>query len=371
MNRHPFSLLFGKEDLLLLRPEWRETMLLLAGILFLQGKAKVDGLFEAIIDHLPPAEASSARRSGINLIAAMAQELDVFGYQVPDPLQELRMSNETGKTQKKDHRFGGPWTLIKLDVLRQYLSAYTTALKKQAFELVYIDAFAGSGDFSPGSGESQQVGSVRIALDTPGFHRYCFIEQNSRRYRELEAIKQQHPEKQIELFRGDANQVLPDLLRTLSPKNWRGVVFLDPYGLNLDWTTLESIASSQLLDVWYLFSLSGLYRQAAKRMANVDEHKAAALDRCLGTEKWREAFYRKSRQLTLFDDPDIERFAEVDAMEQFVLSRLKETFPAVMKPLRLPREGAPLYSLFFAMSNPNRPAIGLAQRIAKHILEQA
>jgi hypothetical protein len=44
MNRHPFSLLFGKEDLLLLRPEWRETMLLLAGILFLQGKAKVDGL---------------------------------------------------------------------------------------------------------------------------------------------------------------------------------------------------------------------------------------------------------------------------------------------------------------------------------------
>jgi len=71
--------LFGKEDLPLLHPEWRGTMLLLAGMLFLQSEAKVDRLIEVIIDHLPPAEASNARRSGINLVAAMAQELDVFG----------------------------------------------------------------------------------------------------------------------------------------------------------------------------------------------------------------------------------------------------------------------------------------------------
>jgi len=27
-------------------------------------------------------------------------------------------------------RFGGPWTLIKLEVLEKYLNFYTTALKK-------------------------------------------------------------------------------------------------------------------------------------------------------------------------------------------------------------------------------------------------
>ena len=41
--------------------------------------------------------------------------------------------------------FGGDWTEEKLDMLRKYLRAYTTALKRQPFGLMYIDAFAGSG----------------------------------------------------------------------------------------------------------------------------------------------------------------------------------------------------------------------------------
>ena len=42
-------------------------------------------------------------------------------------------------------RFGGPWTIEKLDILEAYLDRYTTALKGQAFDLIYIDAFAGTG----------------------------------------------------------------------------------------------------------------------------------------------------------------------------------------------------------------------------------
>ena len=44
-----------------------------------------------------------------------------------------------------DASFGGPWTELKLAILKGYLNAYTTALKNQPFRLVYIDAFAGSG----------------------------------------------------------------------------------------------------------------------------------------------------------------------------------------------------------------------------------
>ena len=39
--------------------------------------------------------------------------------------------------------FGGGWTEQKLEILEAYLNAYTTALKKIPFDLVYIDAFAG------------------------------------------------------------------------------------------------------------------------------------------------------------------------------------------------------------------------------------
>src|SRR5262249_18229058 len=44
-----------------------------------------------------------------------------------------------------DQLFGGPWTERKLSVVRRYLERYAQALKNQAFERIYIDAFAGSG----------------------------------------------------------------------------------------------------------------------------------------------------------------------------------------------------------------------------------
>jgi len=45
-------------------------------------------------------------------------------------------------TQQK---FGGPWTVEKLNILSDYLAFYTTALKSMPFDLIYIDAFAGTG----------------------------------------------------------------------------------------------------------------------------------------------------------------------------------------------------------------------------------
>jgi hypothetical protein len=44
----------------------------------------------------------------------------------------------------QDHRFGGPWTEIKLDAVQYYLQCYTNALSR-TFMLWYIDGFARSG----------------------------------------------------------------------------------------------------------------------------------------------------------------------------------------------------------------------------------
>lgn len=41
--------------------------------------------------------------------------------------------------------FGGDWTEVKLGMLKDYLAAYTMALKKKPFSKMYIDAFAGTG----------------------------------------------------------------------------------------------------------------------------------------------------------------------------------------------------------------------------------
>ncbi len=68
--------------------------------------------------------------------------------------------------------FGGLWTLIKLDVVEEYLNFFTTALKRQGFKLCYIDAFAGEGEYDV-KNLGPTTGSALRALDYP-FDRYVW-----------------------------------------------------------------------------------------------------------------------------------------------------------------------------------------------------
>src|SRR4029079_16726196 len=44
-----------------------------------------------------------------------------------------------------DHEFGGQHTELKLSIIEKYLQAYSSALRNKFPELLYIDAFAGTG----------------------------------------------------------------------------------------------------------------------------------------------------------------------------------------------------------------------------------
>lgn len=67
-----------------------------------------------------------------------------------------------GATQQ----FGSAHTERKLRAVQSYLQAFTTALKKQSFELLYVDACAGSGSSSPrrdgGQGQLLDVDEITI-----------------------------------------------------------------------------------------------------------------------------------------------------------------------------------------------------------------
>ncbi len=64
------------------RPEWRETVLLLTGVLHEQGKAKVDGVAAAILDRAGSRLADQARAA--DLLGAIVNDLKPFDYQPPD-----------------------------------------------------------------------------------------------------------------------------------------------------------------------------------------------------------------------------------------------------------------------------------------------
>ncbi|WP_071923668.1 three-Cys-motif partner protein TcmP [Chelatococcus daeguensis] len=293
------------------------------------------------------------------------------------------------------HVFGGPETAKKLRCLQSYLRAFSIALSKKDFSCVYIDAFAGSGTrtevrpglplLGPEYAEPEEVttpGSARLAIEVePPIQKIVLIEQDQARYAELEALRAEFPNRQIVLRHGDANA---HVQRLCAETNWRGpqaerrgvrgVIFLDPYGMEVSWQTVTAIAKTKALDCWYFFPLSGLYRNAPHNPAKLDAGKEASLDRVLGATDWRERWYNHDMQpVDIFEThAQAVRRADIDAIESYVKERLQSVFEgAVLDPIRLHhRNGPPLASLFFAISNPSRDAVKLASNIASHILNE-
>src|SRR5437879_1427184 len=123
------------------------------------------------------------------------------------------------------HRYGGPWTEIKLDAVMYFAECYTKALTPKSLDLWYVDAFAGSGERQSecqrgGIFEGEPVhtvtetlaGSARRALAVePPFHHFVFNEPDPDRNRELQRLKAEYPTRDIQVLDGDANNVLKNI----------------------------------------------------------------------------------------------------------------------------------------------------------------
>ena len=137
----------------------------------------------------------------------------------------------TSDDEKQSAKFGGPWTIEKLDILEKYLDAYTTALKAQPFNLMYVDVFAGTGLVElPNDDDDDDIRSFvsgsaerAIRIDDKPFDKLIFVEQDPDRCADLENLRAKHSGRNIEVTKSEANSLLRDLHEDWT--GWRGVFF--------------------------------------------------------------------------------------------------------------------------------------------------
>lgn len=289
-----------------------------------------------------------------------------------------------------EHRFGGDWTTKKLHVLGGYLSGYTTALSKQNFRKAYIDAFAGTGYRTPPKGRHsgepllfpdlaeagpQELldGSARLALQTaPRFDRYIFIEQNARRCENLDALKTEFPHlaSDMRVEKAEANAALREICR----KTWsrhRAVVFLDPYGMQVEWGTIAAIAETKAIDLWILFPLGMGVNRMLTRDGDIPPGWRQSLDSLFGTTEWYDEFYKVVRQPSLLGGEEEQVVkASTETIGRYFNERLKSVFAGVSEQPAVLRNSrhSPLYLLCFAVGNERGKKIAL--RIADHLLKE-
>lgn len=294
------------------------------------------------------------------------------------------MVKHTGPRQE----FGGDWTQQKLAILREYLSAYTKILRKQHFNFAYIDAFAGTGyrthnEPKPSDNlnlldqlidqENQHFleGSAAMALSVvPPFPTLIFIEKYPAKLAELrQIVNDKHADRNVMFKEGDANLALRELCKPDWHKH-RAVLFLDPFGMQIEWPTIEAIAATKGIDLWLLFPMGVAVNRMLVRDGKIPEQWRKQLDKLFGTADWYNAFYAPARTPQLFgDDAGLEKTATFESIVEYFLKRLRTIFAGVATTPALLKnsKGNPLYALFFAAGNPKGavPAVKIANDILR------
>jgi len=289
-------------------------------------------------------------------------------------------------TKKPRDNTVGPWAKEKLEALGQYLSFYTTVLKKQGHWLrgtIFVDAFAGPGLsrvrtrekaaeppglFGPDpESDAAEVeflkGSPRIALDIANpFNSYIFVERDPQRIAELNELKAEYAlTRAVTIQEGDANAALQAWLASgIDWQHHRAVVFLDPFGMQVPWSTIEALAKTKSIEVIINFPLGMAIQRLLTKSGDIPRGWQVSLDTFFGSKDWHALVYEAKADL--FGPTRSKVSASGMKLLEWYRSRLRGIFGNVST-ARLVKNtrGNPLYYLIWA--GPHKKGLDGAEHI--------
>ncbi|MFA5866202.1 MAG: three-Cys-motif partner protein TcmP [Phycisphaerae bacterium] len=261
----------------------------------------------------------------------------------------------------------GYWSEIKLDILKDYATAYSTILSAQRnpkLYHVYIDGFAGAGvhiskttgDFVPGS----PMNALNIL---PPFCEYHLVDINPNKVESLKDIAGNR--SNVHIYRADCNSILLDeVFPKVQFKDWRrGLCILDPYGLHLNWKVIETAGKMKSMDMFLNFPVADINRNVIWRdPTGVREKDIERMNSFWGDDSWQKVAY--STQGNFFG---LEEKEDNKVIAEGFRKRLRDVaeFANVPEPLPMRNtKGAIVYYLFFASQK------AVANKIIKDIFNK-
>jgi len=246
----------------------------------------------------------------------------------------------------------GEWTEVKLNILRDYASAYVTILKKQTSirHVAYIDAFAGAGEHISKATKEKIEGSPAIALGL-NFDHFHFIDLSGSKTERLKTMSAAAGKANVSIYQGDCNTVLIDKVfpTCLWMNRCRALCLLDPYKINLSWSVVKKAGETKSIEVFINFMIMDANMNALKKdPSKVSLEQAKRMTEFWGDETWRDIAYEDGLFAEYKDKVSNERIIEA------YRKRLKEVagFKYVPDPIPMRNSmGSTVYYLFFASPN--------------------
>lgn len=246
----------------------------------------------------------------------------------------------------------GPWTQVKLEIIRKYASAYSRIVKGFKFKTTYIDAFAGLGYHK--SKETQELvdGSPHIALHIePPFDEYHFIDIDKLKVKSLANLRDTHPAK-VFVYEGDCNAILlKEVLPKLTYESYqKGLCLLDPYGLHLQWDVIRCAGQLKSTEIFLNFPIMDMNMNILKHSRkDVDPKQAQRLSLFWGDDSWEKVAYGTTHNLFGWEEKESN-----EVVVRAFCKRLQQEagFKYVADPLPMKnRTNSTVYYLLFASPN--------------------
>lgn len=249
----------------------------------------------------------------------------------------------------------GPWAAEKLEGLGKYLNAYTTIMRRCEWckGYWYIDAFAGPGIHEvrtkrPRSAISEAVidlandvvndadhqeflsGSPRVALEIEHpFTGYVFVDKSPHRIGELKKLKDEFKgTRKIAIRQADCNKFLKESVVNSPRVDWsvnRAVVFLDPFGMQVPWDTIEALGKTGSIEIFLNFPVGMAIQRLLLRRGRFTSVQRKRLDDYFGSSEWYNILYRQ--EPNLFGETDHIKIAHSgETLVKWYRRRLKQAF---------------------------------------------
>jgi three-Cys-motif partner protein len=269
----------------------------------------------------------------------------------------------------------GPWTEVKLDILREYAGPYSQIVAANGFHHLYIDAYAAGGSHVSRNTGEVVPGSPLVALSTkPPFREYHFIDADPDRVDQLRRYSADRTD--VHVHSGDCNEIL---IREVFPlvryeDRKRALCLLDPYNIDLSWNVVATAGRMKAIEIFINFMVMDMNMNVLLRdPAKAEAAQIARMDRFWGDGSWREVAYEVSRQGRLFGEPEQVKVESAnEKIAEAYRKRLIDVagFAYAPQPLQFVNKlGATIYFLFFA--SPNKTGNKIVEDIfRKHRMKQ-
>jgi three-Cys-motif partner protein len=210
---------------------------------------------------------------------------------------EQRLLSELGSDIPKLDEVGY-WSEAKLEIVAKYSKGASRILRSSGFKSLYVDGFAGAGVHkSRRTGKLIAGSPLLVSRVQPPFERIELVEQDPER---VALLRSQFAEdRRVQVHHGDANDLVPRIVKGIARNSdWRAVVLLDPYKLNLKWGTIRGVGATRAADMLIHLPTMQIQRNVVRRTLEAGvESEQQRMTELWGGTGWQTAAYREEETL--------------------------------------------------------------------------